>query len=179
MTPAASGNSRDVYSDPYLAGTGLGLVLLAAYVIVGHGIGASGGFSTMVASGTAAAIGTARVAASPAMSPYFADGITSPLRDWFVLELAGIAAGGFCSAWLAGRLRGAIERGPRIGSGQRLFAALAGGLLMGLGAKLARGCTSGQALTGGALLAAGSWIFIVTCFASGYVMAPVARRLWR
>ena len=56
---------------------------------------------------------------------------------------------------------------------------VAGGILMGFGAKLARGCTSGQALTGGALLAAGSWIFIATCFASGYLVAPVVRRLWR
>jgi uncharacterized membrane protein YedE/YeeE len=179
MTRAVSGENVGAYSDPYLAGVGLGLVLLTAYVVVGHGIGASGGFSTMVASGTAAAIGTARASASPAMAPYLPDGIASPLRDWLVLELVGVAIGGFCSAWLAGRVRGATERGPRIGSGQRLGAALAGGLLMGFGAKLARGCTSGQALTGGALLAAGSWIFIITCFASGYLAAPVMRRLWR
>ncbi|MNC98832.1 hypothetical protein D3C83_169090 [compost metagenome] len=50
---------------------------------------------------------------------------------------------------------------------------------MGFGAKLARGCTSGQALTGGALLSAGSWIFIASCFATGYALAPVMRRLWR
>jgi hypothetical protein len=50
---------------------------------------------------------------------------------------------------------------------------------MGVGAKLARGCTSGQALTGGALLSAGSWIFIATCFVSAYVVAPFARRLWQ
>jgi hypothetical protein len=45
------------------------------------------------------------------------------------------------------------------------------------------GCTVSsafcQALTGGALLSAGSWIFIVACFASGYALAPLARRLWR
>jgi hypothetical protein len=50
---------------------------------------------------------------------------------------------------------------------------------MGFGAKLARGCTSGQALTGGALLAVGSWVFIASCFGAGYVLAPLARRLWR
>ena len=61
-----------------------------------------------------------------------------------------------------------IERGPAISDAQRLIAAVAGGVLMGFGAKFARGCTSGQALTGGALLSAGSWIFIATCFATGY-----------
>ena len=50
---------------------------------------------------------------------------------------------------------------------------------MGFGAKLARGCTSGQALSGGALLATGSWIFIGACFAAGFAPAPFVRRLWR
>jgi hypothetical protein len=60
-----------------------------------------------------------------------------------------------------------------------MFVAVGGGVLMGMGAKLARGCTSGQALSGGALLSVGSWIFIVTCFAAGYAVAPAARKLWR
>ena len=57
--------------------------------------------------------------------------------------------------------------------------AVSGGVLMGVGAKFARGCTSGQALSGGALLSAGSWIFIAACFATGYLLAPLAKRLWR
>ena len=107
------------------------------------------------------------------------DGMASPLKDWLVLELVGVTLGGFTSAWLAGRLRISLERGPGIGSRQRIAAAFGGGIFMGLGAKLARGCTSGQALTGGALLSVGSWVFIATCFATGYVLAPLARRLWR
>jgi uncharacterized membrane protein YedE/YeeE len=167
------------YTDPYLAGVGLGLVLLAAYVLVGRGLGASGAFASVVAAGTAAVEGTARASASPALAPYLANGISTPLRDWLVLELAGAAAGGFASAWLAGRLRRSIEYGPASNPSLRMWTSIGGGLLMGVGAKLARGCTSGQALTGGALLSAGSWIFIATCFASGYVVAPVVKRLWR
>ena len=140
------------YSDPYLAGIGIGLVLLAAYVVAGRGLGASGAFSSVLA-------GT--------------------FDDWVVLELAGVAAGGFASAWASGRLRRAIERGPQLTGSGRMFAAISGGVVMGFGAKLARGCTSGQALTGGALLAAGSWIFIATCFAAGYAVAPAMRRLWK
>ncbi len=167
------------YSDPYLAGVGLGLVLLAAYALVGRGLGASGAFASVVAAGTAAVQGTAHAAASPAMAPYLTNGIASPVGDWLVLELAGVLTGGFASAWLAGRTRRAIEHGSGINAGQRMYAAVGGGVLMGFGAKLARGCTSGQALTGGALLSAGSWIFIGTCFAGGYLLAPLARRLWR
>jgi hypothetical protein len=50
---------------------------------------------------------------------------------------------------------------------------------MGVGAVLARGCTSGLALTGGALLGAGAWLFMIAAFAAAYLVAPVARRMWR
>lgn len=169
----------DPYLDPYLAGVGVGLVLLAAYLIAGRGLGASGAFASVVAAGTAAVAGTAHAAAAPATAPYLVNGITSPVGDWLVLELVGVALGGFASAWLAGRTRTAVERGPSISGRQRMYAAVGGGVLMGFGAKLARGCTSGQALTGGALLSVGSWIFIAACFATGYLLAPAARRLWR
>jgi uncharacterized membrane protein YedE/YeeE len=43
---------------------------------------------------------------------------------------------------------------------------------------LARGCTSGQALTGGALLSVGSWIFIAGAFAAAYVAAWLMRGEW-
>ncbi len=163
MNPRVSGTARP-YSDPYFAGIGIGLVLLSAYVLVGRGLGASGAFSSVIAAGAAAVHGT---------------GVVRELNDWLVLELAGVTIGGFLSAKLAGRTFLAIERGPRITAAARVWGSVAGGVLMGFGAKLARGCTSGQALTGGALLSAGSWIFILTCFAAGYLFAPLARRLWR
>jgi uncharacterized membrane protein YedE/YeeE len=50
---------------------------------------------------------------------------------------------------------------------------------MGIGAVLARGCTSGQALTGGALLSVGSWTFMLAAFAAGYAVAPALKRAWR
>jgi hypothetical protein len=34
------------YANPYVAGTGLGLVLLAAFVLAGRGLGASGAFAS-------------------------------------------------------------------------------------------------------------------------------------
>jgi len=50
---------------------------------------------------------------------------------------------------------------------------------MGFAARFARGCTSGQALSGGALLSVGSWVFMMAVFAGGYLMAPFVRRQWR
>ena len=163
------------YASPYLAGVGIGLVLLAAFAIVGRGLGASGAFSSVAAAGVAA-VAPGPAAANPAMAEYLGAG--GPLRDWLVIEIAGVLLGGFASAWLAGRLGGAVERGPRIGARARLAYAAGGGLAMGIGAKLARGCTSGQALTGGALLSVGSWIFIAAAFAAAYVAAPLFRREW-
>jgi uncharacterized membrane protein YedE/YeeE len=165
------------YGDPYLNGVGIGLVFLAAYVLVGRGLGASGGFSCLVAAGTAVVQGSAKAASMAATKPYLADGISGALSDWLVLMLAGIAMGGFLSSWHAGRWRRVTESGA-VAPLQRMVAAICGGILMGIGAKFARGCTSGQALSGGALLSAGSWVFIITCFAAGYAFAPLVRRLW-
>ncbi len=64
-------------------------------------------------------------------------------------------------------------------SGTRLALAFVGGALMAIGAALARGCTSGQALTGGALLNLGSWAFMMMVFAGAYAVAAFVRWQWR
>ena len=164
------------YSNPYVTGVGLGLVLLAAFVVMGRGLGASGAFATSAA-GVAQAIAPDRAATSALFTRYVsADG--GPWLDWLLFEIAGVAIGGVLSAWLAGRLRLEVERGPRISRRARLVAAFAGGAIMGFGAVLARGCTSGQALTGGALLSVGSWLFMIGAFAAAYLVSPLVRRAW-
>lgn len=114
-------------------------------------------------------------------SPLFAQslgGEGGPWLQWLVFEILGVAVGGFASAALAGRLRFDVERGPGASRTQRLVAAFVGGGVMGLGAVLARGCTSGQALTGGALLSVGSWLFMLATFVSAYAVSPLLRRMW-
>lgn len=163
------------YADPYVAGTGLGLVLLAAFVVMGRGLGASGAFVSSAA-GLVVAAAPQRAAASPLFAGYL--GGNGPWSEWLLFELIGVVAGGFLSALAAGRLRLAIERGPHAGRGGRLAYAFAGGSLMGIGAVLARGCTSGLALTGGALLSAGSWLFMIAAFAGAYLLAPAMKKAW-
>ena len=118
-------------------------------------------------------------AASNAYFGRYLAGGGGPWHNWLLFEIGGVSLGGFISATLAGRLRGEIERGPRLSGGARLSLAFAGGAIMGLGAVLARGCTSGQALTGGALLAVGSWGFIGAAFAAAYAAAPLLRKAWQ
>lgn len=166
------------YMHPYLAGFGLGLVLLAAFVIMGRGLGASGAFSSLVAVG-ADAIAPAHARANAFYAEYLGDGTVNPLMDWLVFEVLGVFVGGFLSGILAGRVRTGVERGPLISKGMRLFYAFVGGGLMGIGAKLARGCTSGQALTGGAMLNVGSWAFMMCVFAGAYATAYFIRRQWQ
>ncbi len=164
------------YADPYIAGAVLGVVLLAAFVITGRGLGASGAFAT-TAAGLTHAIAPAQADGNPYFTRYLmGDG---PWRDWLLFELGGVALGGFCSAWVAGRLRGEVERGPRTQPVARLALAFGGGVVMGFGAVLARGCTSGLGLTGGALLSVGAWGFMLAAFAGAYLAAPMLRRVWR
>jgi uncharacterized membrane protein YedE/YeeE len=164
------------YADPYLAGVCLGLVLLAAFVFAGRGLGASGAFASSAA-GVVAAASPARAAASPYFARYL--GGDGPWREWLLFEIAGVILGGFLSALFAGRLRATIERGPNLRRRTRLMYAFGGGTVMGIGAVLARGCTSGLALTGGALLSAGAWLFMMAAFAGAYVFAPFVKRAWR
>jgi len=162
--------------NPYLAGAALGLVLLSSYVVMGKGLGASGAsFRLGVAAVEAVAPG--HVAVAPGLRGVAEDG--SPLDDWLVFEVLGAALGGLVGAYTAGRLSREALRGPRVSSAARLGLALLGGVIMGFAAKLARGCTSGQALSGGALLSAGSWAFMFSVFAGGYAVAWFVRREWR
>jgi uncharacterized membrane protein YedE/YeeE len=166
-----------VYMNPYLAGLGLGLVLLATFVLMGRGLGATGAFGSTVAwLVSLAAPGYAQ--SNEFLARYLPED-AHPLKAWLVFEVAGVIAGAVLSALLAGRVGVALEKGPRVPEGTRLALAFAGGALMAFGAALARGCTSGQALTGGSLLNLGSWVFLLCVFAGGYVAAPFLRRQWR
>jgi len=166
------------YWNPYVAGLGLGLVLLASFVIMGRGLGASGAFSSLVTV-SVQAVAPNHVANNEFYSEYIGDGTRSPLKDWLVFEVLGVFVGGFISGLLANRVTKVVEKGPNISNAGRLTLAFIGGGLMGIGAKLARGCTSGQALTGGALLNVGSWAFMMMVFGGAYAAAYFVRRQWR
>ena len=83
------------YANPYFSGVGLGLVLLAAFVLAGRGLGASGAFASVAAA----------VSAKAETNSYFAGYLQNggPAHDWLVFELAGVIIGAFASAWFGGR----------------------------------------------------------------------------
>jgi len=162
--------------DPYVAGFFLGLVLLGTFVVVGRGVGASGALARLTAI-LAHGVSPGWVEGNGAIGGYFAHG-GRWWDDWLVFEVVGVALGGLAGGLLSGRSKVKVERGPRISVRARLFFAVLGGVIAGYGARLAQGCTSGQALTGGATLAAGSWAFMFAVFGGAYAIAYFVRRLW-
>jgi uncharacterized protein len=164
------------YWPPYVAGFGLGLTLLASFVIMGQGLGASSVFTRLSVWGLDK-IAPNYVANSPYWSNYIGDG-QSPLFDFIVFEVVGVAFGGFVSGWLSSRLKISVDKGPRISKATRYAFALGGGILAGFGARLARGCTSGLALSGGAVLSVGAFVFMMSVFAAGFIGAYLLRRNW-
>lgn len=162
--------------NPYAGGVALGLVLLATLVVMGKGLGAS---SAALRLGVWAvrAVAPAHVAGVPGMAAV--SEARHPLDDWIVLEVLGMAIGGALGALTSGRLGREVLRGPTFGTGGRIALAIAGGVLMGFAARLARGCTSGQALSGGAVMSVGAWAFMLSVFAGGYAVAFFVRRQWQ
>lgn len=168
--------STDKFWNPYLAGVALGLVMLASFLLMGKGLGASGA-ANRVGVAALATVAEGHVAENPYMGNLLSSshGI---FDNWLIFEVLGVFLGGIVAAYSAGRLKRGVIRGPRVGVPLRLTMALSGGVLMGVAARIARGCTSGQALSGGAVLSVGSWIFMLAVFGGGYALAYFVRRQW-
>ncbi|HEY9165946.1 MAG TPA: YeeE/YedE thiosulfate transporter family protein [Candidatus Kryptonia bacterium] len=165
------------YMNPYLAGFFLGLVLLATIFVTGRGLGASGAIKDIV------------VAASDAVAPhhtesnsffgtYVGPGKDNPLKSWLVFEVVGVVIGGFISGLISNRLKFVTESGPKVRAGIRWVFAAIGGALFGFGAQFARGCTSGAALSGMAVLSTAGFVTMMAIFGTGYAVAYLGRKLW-
>lgn len=168
-----SSDTTKTYLNPYLAGFLLGVTLLASFLILGTGLGASNAVARVTA--------WCGLCISPAhimSSQYFGAWGDKPLNYYLVFMLGGVMLGGFISALANRRIQVQTERGMSYPAGKRLVLALLGGVLAGFATRLARGCTSGQALTGTALLTTGGVVFLLATFAGGYMMAYFFRRQW-
>ncbi|MEZ5249364.1 MAG: cytochrome b/b6 domain-containing protein [Ilumatobacteraceae bacterium] len=161
-------------SSPYVAGFGLGLVVLAGFVILGHGPGSSGFFSRLGAV-VAGEVDRDWVESNA----YWSSALDEPLTSyWLTWTVAGIALGGLVSALLARRIAFGIDRGSLVSRRARLAMALGGGVVVGIATRLARGCTSHH-LSEGALLSVGSWVFLLSVFVGGFTAAFLFKKVWR
>jgi uncharacterized membrane protein YedE/YeeE len=164
------------YAHPYLAGAALGVVLFLAFMLTGNGLGSSGATSRIDAL-LVDIVAPTHVDNTPYLLK-MAGGDKNPLDDWIVPVFFGALLGGFASGARNGRLKLATTKGPNISNRTRWLMSFLGGVIFLYGARMARGCTSGQALSGGATLAAGSWVIMLAIFGGAYALAYFVRKLW-
>lgn len=156
------------YWPNWMAGLALGTVLLATFVLTGHGLGATG-FTTRFSAWMGGLVLPAWTSNNDYLGPFLDDGAV--LSSWITWQVLGVFAGGFLSAWLAQRAHWRVEGAATAGLVGRLLKALAGGVLAGFGARIAAGCTSGVGLSGSAVLGVAGFVFLGAFFAAGLIVS--------
>ncbi len=165
------------YMNPYLAGFLLGLLLIATIYITGRGLGASGAIKSIAVT-TVESVAPAHTESAKFYQEYIKAHSGSPLKNWLVFEVFGVLIGAFLSGLISERLRFRLEHGPNIKDKVRIISAIFGGMLFGFGAQLGRGCTSGAALSGMAVMSTGGIITMFAIFGGAYMFAAFFRKLW-
>ena len=168
-------NEEKGYWNPIFAGIILGIALFISFMIAGQGMGASGAIARLTAQLSFLYDG------SMAQNAYAAKYLhhENALANWTVIEVTGIFIGGYISAAFAGRIKGSIDKGEGYSSFKRLFWAFVGGIIIAVATRLARGCTSGQALDGASTFSVGAWIFMLAAFGAGFFFANFFRKQWK
>jgi uncharacterized protein len=162
--------------NPVFGGIMIGIAMLLTFFIAGRGLGVSGAltdFAVSIQNIVAPSVNHS----SKYFSAYYLDG-ANPLSDYLVYMAIGIVVGSFLAGIVSKDMKLEVLKGPNISNKGRLIYALIGGILIGYAARMARGCTSGQALVGGAELSVGAWAFMFAIFAGGFAVAYFIRREW-
>lgn len=165
------------YMNPYLAGVLLGLLLIATIYITGRGLGASGAIKSYAVT-VVEKVAPSHTASAKFYKEYSEQHGKNPLLNWLVFEVTGVLIGAFLSGLISDRLDFKLEKGPHTTTKIRVAGALIGGLLWGIGSQLGRGCTSGAALSGMAVMSTGGIITMFAIFAGAYLFAYFFRKLW-
>lgn len=160
--------SASSYMNPLLAGILLGIVLLATFVITGHGLGATG-FTTRLTAWIGMYVAPVSTSANDYLGGMVEEG--KPLSAWITWQVIGVAIGAVFSAFLAKRIHIQLDGKKFLGGAKRPLTALFGGILAGFGARVAAGCTSGLGLSGAAVLSLAGFTFLGAFFAVGLLMS--------
>jgi uncharacterized membrane protein YedE/YeeE len=157
--------------SPYLAGAGIGVLSWVAFLLSDKPLGVCTAFAK-----TAGMIERKFTGGESLERPYWK--IVPPGIDWQWMVVVGILIGGFLSAWLSGTFM--PELVPDMfatafgnSAALRILTAVLGGLLLGFGARMAGGCTSGNGISGTLQLQITSWSAVVCFFAAGIATAMV------
>lgn len=163
---------KDQRWSPYLVGTLLGILSWVTFAAMNKALGTS---TTMVraAGGVERLVAPEHVEQSAYFSKYLGTAdAPKPMIEWQFALVIFLAVGAYIAARLTGPVKG--EMIPSVWSQRfgnstpiRMIAALMGGVILIIGARMAGGCTSGHGLSGGMQLSTSGWIFLAAMFASG------------
>jgi uncharacterized protein len=164
---------------PLTAGIALGVVLLLTFLLTGHGLGASG-FFTRLTAWFGGEFARSATEANSYLGPFIkgARGVINPLASWISWEIVGVMVGALIAALTSGRFHVRLDGAKNLPGGSRMALAVGGGILTGFGARLARGCTSGIGLSGGAPLAVAGFLFLIGFFIAGIAVSFLIRKAW-
>jgi uncharacterized membrane protein YedE/YeeE len=161
--------------SPYVVGAGIGVLSWLTFYFSDKAIGASSFYATV-----AGALGKLVARRHTESLDYYKK--NPPRFDWSVVFVSCTIIGAFIAAWTGGEFRNEWLHPmwvARFGDSLwlRALVAIAGGVLMAFGARLAGGCTSGHGISGTLQLSVGSWIALLCFFAGGVVTALGLYRL--
>lgn len=169
---------RGIDWPPYLCGIGIGILSWIAFGLAHDPLGVTTAYSRVASLFALPIIGAGGVAGNSYWK-------AMPLSlDYGVLFLVGLMLGSFSSALFSGSLRIELMHSNwrrRFGGSlvKRFAAAFSGGVIIMYGARLAGGCTSGHAISGGLQLAVSSWVFLLVMFGSGLVFSSLIFGSWK
>ncbi len=161
--------------SPYLVGFLIGVLLIFLFI---------GRYQIGVSSGVARAALLVEESVLPAHSmntPYLQKLLSDHIIfDWKILFIVGLFFGSMISSKISGSKssNNSTVWENKFGKAKvkRYFVALIGGVFLLFGARLADGCTSGHAISGGAQMSVASWVFMMAVFATAI---PVSLLLYR
>ena len=163
--------------SPYAVGAGIGVLSWVTFLAMNKALGVSTTF-VRAAGAIEGALAPAHVQSNGYFAKYL---VGKPAFEWQFALVMMLAVGALIAAKLAGSKR--VEHVPAIWAARfgpsrwkRYAGAFLGGAIVLFGARLAGGCTSGHALSGGMQLAISGWVFLGTMFASGVLAAMLIYR---
>lgn len=161
--------------SPYIAGAGIGVLSCLALVLADRPLGCSTAF--VKARGL---IGRIINREKTDKTEYYQEIV--PRVDWALMIIPGIIIGAFLSSVLSGTFR--LVWVPALwvsvfgeSAVIRVLVALAGGILLGFGARWAGGCTSGHGISGSIQLSLASMVTAACFFAGGIAVAMLLYRV--
>jgi hypothetical protein len=162
--------------SPYAVGAGIGLLSCLAFLLSDRYIGCSAAFSK-----TSGMIERLLRGEKVEQKPYYKKII--PSIDWEWMLVIGILFGAFASAQFSGQFKTVwvpLKWAETFGNSPatRWLVALVGGIILGMGARWAGGCTSGHGISGTLQLAVSSWLAVICFFVGGIVTAMLIYRVF-